>query len=1681
MSPKTKYQQLFRFLKEFYQLRETTVRDITTSKKYLSHLWLDDFSKVPGARHRLLGHDLDDEPLLLTLKRPKRPAEPELPDCQRHWRPWLEGALDDLDDAPKLREIIEKDDEMLILEDLPDLETELLNYLDDLSNWRELQVEYEEQLAIYEIEKKVYDQLFDAATKLESFTERYELLLGVGLFCWGAPPAIQRPVVTIPLEIEITDTGIIRVSLSASTNLFRVENDFIAGLDGLSIAPATKALEERLANEDLDFWGIFEDLQINGFRAFVSKMGSQVSYLLDDNPPRQLPKDPTIYHSPVLIFRERSVRSFTVLFESILQHLEEQGDDFQVGLLDRIVYNLNQLPANRSLQDHSWQVAAEEILLPKESNNEQLEIARRIGQRDVVLVQGPPGTGKSHTIANIITYLLSRGKKVLVTAQTDQALKALRQHLPEEFLDLVIYFLQGADRRGNDLGKSVRKLQDSINAYQPARIQRSIDQSRVDLQHLREERARLINDVKTLQQADKRLDELNSQYRNATLLELTDQVKQDESSYGWMKDEVADLTTALDKLDDFVSWYGLWREIKNRAFAPDNQIIPDLNQLPDPTEVKELQENQQLFSQKYEASALLPKTAIPPGALRETIDQFTGLREKLTPHVAWQKEVQTAIETGQSLGWENMQKRTKDLLSEVDSGVMERILREYNFHIPGHVPPQQLKSDALTVLKYVNTGQKLTGLLTGFSIPQYVKSRRYIYKECRINNQLCTQSQELEILYHYATAQLVLTELDGLWDEHAVSANDLRRKYEGYEMQLTHLQDQLDDYPRYVALRKKLSELFQCPTSFFEEPKNLFTLRTAVDAHTLQDAIDTLKKKVTQGYEYLQSLAESDPRLLGMLRALQTLDWVKYEQQYVEYLSLAELSRKHRDMTDKEEKLAPFFQDTLLYLRENSEGPILQAEDFEGAVYWSNAQYHLKRRFSESIDEKYQRLKRNDEDFRETALKFLKGKATKGFIENLQNPDHLNGQLALWQSAIKQASGKGKLAFQFRRKAQEILQDISQDIPCWIMPIYRLVDTLGPQPETFDVVVVDEASQLGPEALFLKYITRKIIVVGDDQQTAPENVGVPIASVNNLIQTYLPGIPNATFFNTKFSFFDHVNFISGQKVSLREHFRCMPEIIEFSNQLCYRPNGMELVPLKQYSSERLRPLEKYFVENGTYNNERNIPEARAIVETIKYLLEEETYQDKSFGVIVLQGTAQCAEIDSRLRDALSPQDFIERKIVVGTPPDFQGDERDIIFLSLVTAHDHRRTSLTRDSFQRRYNVAMSRAREQVWLFHSVQEQDLNPLDLRFKLLHYFNTQKISEKPELLDIPDDRSQKPPKPFDSWFEVDIYREITARDYVVEPQFKVGPYWIDLVVHLPNGKKIAVECDGDRYHEGEALQRDIDRQLILERAKWEFFRIRWSHYKYSPEESLKKLWVLLEKRSGQYSKVNDQEQSIAHHAKQPASNGDITTSFKEENNSNLGQSSSHNGQPLENDLVPPSQAGEDERDIVDLVVFSNRARAYRFTGITKAEAENTDAINQFEPGEKEIYRITTADYPGFMIFGYSNGKVDRVRLDLYRASRSVLQNAYHSEQKLMFIQHFLQETDLVGITKENKVVVFSTDQVTEHSTRGNQGNQVFKAGSQVKKYALLSNARLSNPDYYRRANINSRGYHLKEGDKV
>ena len=78
-------------------------------------------------------------------------------------------------------------------------------------------------------------------------------------------------------------------------------------------------------------------------------------------------------------------------------------------------------------------------------------------------------------------------------------------------------------------------------------------------------------------------------------------------------------------------------------------------------------------------------------------------------------------------------------------------------------------------------------------------------------------------------------------------------------------------------------------------------------------------------------------------------------------------------------------------------------------------------------------------------------------------------------------------------------------VPVWIMPLNEVAETFDPRTARFDVVIIDEASQCDPTAMFALYLGRQTVIVGDDEQVTPVAVGVEMEQVQKLIQVHLQG------------------------------------------------------------------------------------------------------------------------------------------------------------------------------------------------------------------------------------------------------------------------------------------------------------------------------------------------------------------------------------------------------------------------------------------------------------------------------------------------------------------------------------------------------------------------------------------------
>ena len=212
------------------------------------------------------------------------------------------------------------------------------------------------------------------------------------------------------------------------------------------------------------------------------------------------------------------------------------------------------------------------------------------------------------------------------------------------------------------------------------------------------------------------------------------------------------------------------------------------------------------------------------------------------------------------------------------------------------------------------------------------------------------------------------------------------------------------------------------------------------------------------------------------------------------------------------------------------------------------------------------------------------------------------------------------------------------------------------------------------------------------------------------------------------------------------------------------------------------------------------------------MLTDEKFANRTIGVVSMLGMDQAKHIDSVVRNRCDAAELMRRRFECGDARTFQGSERDIMFLSLVVDSQNCK-AVSGNMFDQRFNVAASRARDRMYLVRSVRMSDLSDKDLRVTLLTHFDKPLIVDKEEI-DSLLDRCE-------SGFEQQVFSALTSKGYRVIPQVKTGAYRLDMVVEGEGDTRLAIECDGDEFHGPDRWQHDMNRQRVLERAGWIFWR--------------------------------------------------------------------------------------------------------------------------------------------------------------------------------------------------------------------------------------------------------------------
>jgi hypothetical protein len=1459
------------FLKEYKKLLERGIKDVLNSAVSDNFIWIDDVERLikegicESNLVTFFSDNLNKKKIIFSITKPYKP---------------------NIKIPKNFEDIVIFDDFKNKFESIDEANFELENF----KNSTEGKIEIE-KLNNFKKNKEIYSKLYRAFNDIKN-DSNIEIILSIGLIQYsrtnskGNLSKINQHLFHFPLSIDIDSENEIQISFS------EIENPYV-DFFFLNNIPIEKKVLSNIVDrfeERINLYG-FEYVYEDDFKDLIGKAIQKISSNTEfENTINKPLKDSfredyfKILYSPAINIKQRKPRFFEKLADSIIKHNDE--NEIEAKLFNLLVRNPESSGNNtytkpNYFKDELFEKYKEKaknlnrdddfsVFFPLPFNKEQKQIYENYLKNRLTVVTGPPGTGKSHTIVNILCSLLAQGKRVLVTAQTDKALESLLNKIPETF-DSLIFTKIELENLGKD-GKKRFSLENSIGNISKILTDSfylNIETKVEELDNLKAEYVKLKSEIIRALEKEYTQIRINDSFENLRAYQIVEKFESKESEeWNWIQDELSN--EVLSNFEVIKSEILKYKQLAGTEIRYNNSINIDISSILKNLESFEFKNFLAIQEQYIKQLNYL-------GLNEYSKDKVLNIHLENIVKVANEfSNSDIVLKNAKEL--ENLQKQINNRFSQ------ENITINKSFSNLIENGTKYLL-DIETYLSFTENGKagfftKLTN--SNFKQVSYLEQFTVNGKKCNTKIEILQLKSVIENLT-IISKNFTLLKQNGFSFSYDDNSNL-------YEKSLV-----LNDVLKKIEINKEVVSKIQFDADFIN-----FSEHTQINLFD----IDNLSKKAISFKEDIDKLERINSQLIEKLEVLKNIDSIiehsSLKNEFLNFLPVKnigetqdfELLKSRFLEIGKQIEAEQTFLHLKKYLRdllpntfnslENIPNHYISKENFE---YASANRFIKENEFIDLQKCKVELSFINKKIFQiKCDILFDLAKSNFKSKFNSNEIDAFINLLEEYKYNLSQSVRKIRNQTQYQILTRKNSIDISKRLSCWVMKFNDVLNSVGSEPEIFDCVIVDEASQLDFNSLILSYYAENMIIVGDDKQTSPSSLtgadGNDFESIKNKHLKFLGA--NVLHIKSDNSLFMLSKMVAGTaNLTLREHFRCVPEIIEFSKREFY---DNSLRPLKQINSNRLNPKETVFVSDAFTEDKIVYKEIEEIKKFLQRILKDEQYSNKSIGVVSLgltKHTEKLKDIKEDLANEFGKEKIDKHKLIIEDSPKFQGDERDVMIVSLGVALDFQKLKENQNAKPRaiisdqdefkKINVALSRAKEQMILFHSVEHNDLQTNDFRNKILSFF---KDEAKPiSQLQIDSNNIERyrhnVPEPFDSWFEFDIAKALIENGYsYIEPQYRVKEdetflnprtnqeswvkFKIDLVVHN-NGKMIAIECDGDPFHSlPEDVVYDIERQEFLERVGWKVYRILYSAYKRSPQNEIQKIIDFIEKNTKKDHKI-------------------------------------------------------------------------------------------------------------------------------------------------------------------------------------------------------------------------------------
>ena len=984
-------------------------------------------------------------------------------------------------------------------------------------------------------------------------------------------------------------------------------------------------------------------------------------------------------------------------------------------------------------------IPEEEIFAPFALDASQEQVLKAVKNNNSFVVQGPPGTGKSQLICNLVSDFVAQGKKVLVVCQKRAALDVVQNRLKEieisEFVALVHDFKQDRKAIYEQILNHIQNLEvyekqnKTLNAIHLERkflkISREID----SLTNEFEEYRTAFFDEKNTGKSIKEL------YLNADLKK--ENIELSQAKYFRFDDEFKEdsLTNPANENSNQVSISNFKKNLKSYIRLQNNYDNSDY-----------------IFSKRQSFANFDDENK------KEILSLFTDIPD-------FRKEIERKFSTllgknisyNQAKKWAEKVPQWKQAVKELQNSKLWQVFKEsryYEFEKPewlneyvdisateniaasfANAEKQWLSEKEKDLLGYFHFGgmekflEHRTLKEANFLLEEYKKQKQSIF--LKMWKRIAAPKAERfskEFLEKYKRKDTI-KDIDFVLKKIA--------KRNSYELKIIAMQsvEWVSEPPNSIGLKKKelknwfsthrkaldlkllLIELIEYSRIFLD--KNI----THQDLNLFVEEFANLLSEVeTEEKRWNKYLTESQIKKIADSPQAAKTDKIKSIIQ-LDFEELVKLDTLKSNFSKAELKTIEELKNhsTKNEFDDLNEIEILKLFDNSVQISWIN---ELEKRFailktvaSQNWKENEERLKTLVTQKQQISADILRLKIKERTYKNLEF--NRLGNRTTYRDLEHQVKKKRSI-WALRKLLSNFSEDIFGLLPCWLASP-ETVSAIFPLVQNFDLVIFDEASQCFAEkGIPALYRGKQSIIAGDEKQLPPHDLYQPrweegldkldfsLDEIDNQKQDY----ESPSLALEVDSLLDlGKNYLPS--FWLNGHYRSrFAELIAFSNYHFYK-NRLKVVPdlniIEEYKNST--PLEYLKVEGIWYQN-KNEEEAQKVVELVKELLQNKKMSKKSIGIITFNAKQQ-----NLIRDLLEeniktiPEDLFIKNI-----ENVQGDERDLIIFSVGYAPNMAGKfrlsfgSLSQAGGENRLNVAISRAREKIFIVSSIFPSQLPVLE-----------------------------------------------------------------------------------------------------------------------------------------------------------------------------------------------------------------------------------------------------------------------------------------------------------------------------------------------------------------------------------